>query len=125
MPSLPTPEAFLADLEHPFKTELEAMRRIFLNASPEIQEGFKWNSLSFRTTEWFATFNWREKKQLQFVMHLGAKVQDKEIADIPDPAHLLKWLSKDRCLLNLPDADTIAANREALTSLVQAWITHV
>jgi hypothetical protein len=119
-----TPQEFLEGLEHPFKAELELVRQLFIDASPEIQEGIKWNSLSFRTTEWFATFNWREKKHLQFVLHLGAKVKDQtEVADIPDPDGLLKWLAKDRCLLNLGDAESI--NRDALAKLIQEWIKHV
>lgn len=119
-----TPQEFLDGLEHPFKAELEVVRQLFLDASPEIQEGIKWNSLSFRTTEWFSTFNWRERKHLQFVLHLGAKVKDQtEVANIPDPAGMLKWLAKDRCLLNLGDAAPI--NREALTTLIQEWIKHI
>lgn len=98
---------------------------MILDVSPTIQEGIKWNSLSFRTTEWFATFNWRVKDQVQIVLHLGAKVKDaSEVADIPDPDDRLKWQAKDRALLTLHPSE-IERCRETVTALIQEWIKHV
>src|SRR5262245_41223578 len=52
--------AFLRELDHPLKQEVEAVRQIILGVSPEIREGIKWNAPSFRTTEYFATLNLRK-----------------------------------------------------------------
>ncbi|MBC8063540.1 MAG: DUF1801 domain-containing protein [Chlorobia bacterium] len=120
-----TVDSLLEDLKHPLRDEVEIVRQIILKASPDIEEGIKWNSLSFKTTEWFATFNWRVKDQVQFVLHLGAKVKaDAEVANIDDPDGLLKWQAKDRALLTLNPKD-LKATEASLTALIQAWITHV
>lgn len=98
-----------------------------LGVSPAIGEGIKWNSMSFRTSEWFATWNWRCRDAVQFVFHLGAKVKDNSTAGakIPDPDGLIKWLSKDRCLVTLGAGMDIQAHRAALEAIVREWITHV
>lgn len=120
-----TLDSLIDELNHPLRTEVEAFRKIILQADPTIEEGIKWNSLSFQTTEWFATWNWRVKDQVQFVLHLGAKVKaNAEVANIEDPDDLLKWQAKDRALLTLNPAD-IERCRESVTTLIQEWIKHV
>lgn len=120
-----TLDSLIDDLNHPLRTEVEAFRKMILQADPSIEEGIKWNSLSFRTTEWFATWNVRVKDQVQFVLHLGAKVKENaEVADIEDPDDLLKWQAKDRALLTLHPAD-IERCRASVTTLIQEWIKHV
>ena len=64
-------EAFLAALDHPFKQEVLALRQIILGADPGIAEGIKWNAPSFRTSEWFATFQLRARDCVQVILHLG------------------------------------------------------
>ncbi len=54
-------ETFLASLDHPFKQEIIAVRKIVLAANRSIAEGIKWNAPSFRTSEYFATFHLRAK----------------------------------------------------------------
>lgn len=121
-----TLDSLLDDLNHPLRTEVEAVRKIILEADPSIEEGIKWNSLSFRTAdEWFATFNWREKSQVQFVLHLGAKVKaNAVVANIEDPDDLLDWQAKDRALLTINPPD-IERCRASVTTLLQEWIKHL
>jgi len=105
------------------KSDIESARKIILGVSPKISEGLKWNSLSFRTTEWFATLNWRCRDAVQFVFHLGAKVRDNtNDLKIADPAGLIKWLAKDRCLVTVGAGKEFQSNRAALKSIVRAWI---
>lgn len=125
MNSTQTVDSLLEDLNHPLRAEIEVVRKIILDVSPDIEEGIKWNSLSFKTTEWFATLNWRVKDQIQIVLHLGAKVKaDAQVANIDDPDGLLKWQAKDRALLTLHPAD-IERTRESVTTLLKEWIQHV
>ena len=65
----------MATLEHPFKPEIEAIRRLMLGVDPGVREGIKWNSPSFRTTEYFATTNLRSKAGIGVILHLGARVR--------------------------------------------------
>jgi hypothetical protein len=87
----------------------------------------KWKSASFRTTDFFATVHLRSTDCVQLVFHTGAKVKAtaKTGIEIPDPAHLLKWLAKDRCLVTLGAGADIARNRTALEALVREWIRWV
>lgn len=63
----------MAALTHPFKAEIEQLRQAILAADPTIQEGVKWNSPSFRTTEYFATIRLRASAGVQLILHRGAR----------------------------------------------------
>ena len=118
--------AFLAELDHPLKPEIEAVRQIILDVSPEIREGIKWNSPSFRTTDFSATLNLRAKDgkdRVWLILHRGAKVKDNsKDLQIADPAGLLEWLAKDRSLVTFADAKDIKAKKAALQTIVRDWI---
>ncbi|WP_438483041.1 DUF1801 domain-containing protein [Oleiharenicola lentus] len=119
-------DALIADLDHPLKSEIESVRHIILKADGSILEGVKWNSLSFRTADYFATVHLRSRDAVQLIFHLGAKVRpDVSKVEIADPAGLAKWLGKDRCLVNLGRGKEFKARQSALTEFVQAWIRHV
>ena len=120
-------DAFMKSLDHPFKAEIEAIRKTIKGAAPGIREGIKWNSPSFRTTDYFATTNLREKAGIGLILHLGAKVRALPAGGvaIKDPAKLLKWLGKDRAMVVFKDGKDLAAKKAALAALVKAWITHV
>jgi uncharacterized protein YdhG (YjbR/CyaY superfamily) len=118
--------AFLRELDHPLKKEIESVRRILLGVSPSIREGVKWNAPSFRTSEYFATFFLRSRDSVQLVFHLGAKVKDgTQRRRSADPAGLAKWLATDRCLVTLGRGKEIAGNRAAFEAFVRQWIRGV
>lgn len=123
-PRPPTVDEFLRTCDHPLLGNIEDVRRIVLGASPEIGEGVKWNAPSFRTTEWFATFNLRARDRVQLIFHMGAKVRDGTTKGswLADPAGLCEWLSPDRCLVTLGSGKQIRANRAAFEAIVRAWI---
>ncbi len=118
--------AFLAALDHPLKAEIVAVRDIILGVSADIGEGVKWNAPSFRTTAYFATVNLRSRDTLQLIFHLGAKVRpDVASMEIADPAGLMKWLAKDRCLVTLGAGKAFKANTPAFKTLVPDWIRYL
>jgi len=114
---------FIRKLKHPLKAELEAVRSIILGAHPDIREGIKWNSPSFRTTEFFATINIRNDAVL-VILHKGAKVKDNSTTGlaISDSAGLLKWLAKERAMVRFGDMEAIESNRAAFENIVREWI---
>lgn len=125
---LPDPAVteFLNKLKHPHKKEMETVRNLILSVSPKICEGIKWNSMSFRTSEYFATLNWRAKDCVQFVFHTGAKVKPRaKPLKIADPSGLIQWLAKDRCLITLGKGADIAKNKKALCAIVRSWIRQL
>lgn len=119
--------ALIAAMPRPQRDAIVALRDIILTADASIAEGIKWNSPSFRTTEYFATMNHRPGKGLMVVLHLGAKVRDtaKTGIAVDDPTGLLQWLAKDRAVLTFPDLPAVQAKREAFAALIRSWIRHV
>ncbi len=129
-PRAPAPEnveTFLASLEHPFKQEILALRQMILGADPRIAEGIKWNAPSFRTSEYFATFNLRAKDGVQVILHLGAKKRETAVSgiDVADPEASLEWLARDRASVKFRDLADIDARRSAFAAVVREWIKHV
>ena len=119
-------DAFLGQFDHPLKDGIEALRGIILGAGAGISEGIKWNSPSFRTTEWFATVNVR-KDALMLILHLGAKTRDAGVAAtrIDDSSSLLKWLGRDRAAVTFSGLKSVEDHRAALAQLVRQWIAFV
>ena len=122
----PVVAAFIADLDHPMKAEIESVRALILGLGPQVAEGIKWKAPTFRTTDDFATINLRSSDSLQVILHLGAKVRpDLQKPDIADPAGLLKWLGKDRCMATLGAGDAFRANLPAFEAVLRQWIAVV
>jgi hypothetical protein len=117
--------AFIDALEPTLKKQVEAIRKTILSASPEIEEGIKWNVPSFRTTEWFATFNLRGD-QVRLILHAGAKVKAaKGLEKLADPAELVEWLGQDRGMITFADAKDVKAKGLALKRLISEWIKRL
>lgn len=123
----PAVTAYLAALKHPLKQELEAVRQLILGVSPAVREGIKWNSPSFRTTDWFATVNVHGQDGLRLILHTGAKVKATatEGLIIPDPTGLLKWLAKDRAMVTLTGGKDLAKQCAALKGVLRGWVKGV
>lgn len=120
-------DEFLRDLDHPMKAAIATVRRFILDAAPGIADGIKWNAPSFRTSEWFATFNLRARDRVQLIFHFGAKSKDgtKQGLRIPDPDGMVEWLASDRAMVTVGAGKEIAARRKALQDLVRAWLAHL
>jgi hypothetical protein len=121
---------FLRELDHPLKKEIEAVRTIILGVSPEIREGIKWNAPSFRTTEYFATFNLRARggaAAVWLILHTGAKVKEtaKGGMAVADPEGILEWRGKDRAVAKFEGAGDVRAKTSALEGVIREWIRWV
>ena len=120
-------EEFMLALEHKSKGEVQAIRSLILSADSSIAEGIKWNAPSFRTTEYFATTNLREKSGVGIILHLGAKVRDVAPDGIPmdDPQRLLKWLARDRATVVFKDMNDLNAKKAAFVDIIRSWMAYV
>ena len=120
-------DQFMKTLEHPFKAEINKLRRAILAADPSVAEGIKWNSPSFRTSEYFATTNLRAKAGIGLILHLGAKVRELPGGGIKidDPTALLKWLGKDRAMVEFATRKEIEQKTKALQAVLRQWIEFV
>ncbi|MBK6832350.1 MAG: DUF1801 domain-containing protein [Flavobacteriales bacterium] len=123
----PATTALLDAHQHPLRKEIDALRTIILAVDPSIAEGLKWNTASFRTSDWFATLNGpKHMKEPMIILHAGAKAKGIVVKDrIPDPDGLLKWLGNDRAQIVFGNAADIKTKQNALRAIVGAWITVI
>jgi hypothetical protein len=118
-------ETFLSSLDHPYTSEIRAIRQIVLGADASIIEGIKWNVPSFFTSEYFATFHLRAKDRVGLILHFGAKKRDTTGITIADPELLLEWLGPDRAMIAFRDMNDVATKQPALTNIIRDWIRYV
>lgn len=117
-------DLFMAQTTHPHKAAIEALRALILGVDPAIAEGIKWNAPSYRTGEYFATTNLRDKRGVGIILHLGAKVRNETLA-IDDPAQLLTWLSTDRASVSFVDIEDVRLHAAAFQDILRQWIVQV
>ena len=113
-------DEFMAKLKPPCKAQVQALREVILATDSSIAEGVKWNAPSYRTSEYFATTNLRAKKGIGVILHLGAKVRDLPAGGvaIDDPGKLLKWLGKDRAMVEFADVADLRRKKAAFQAVV-------
>jgi hypothetical protein len=118
---------YMRTFAHPFTAEVEILRRAILAADPSISEGVKWNAPSYRTTEYFATTNLRAKIGIGLVLHLGATTRELPAGGIvvADPAKLLRWVGKDRALIEFQTSKEVEERIPALQAVLRDWIKFV
>jgi hypothetical protein len=118
--------ARIADMTHPLKPTIEAVRRTILAADPAITEGVKWNSPSFYCHGWFATISNRKPTQVDVVFYCGAKVRANSTVRgvIDDPEHLLAWPSKDRALLSFKSHADFEAKLKSFQGITRQWAAY-
>jgi hypothetical protein len=57
-------DAYLRQLDHPLKAEIQALREIIKRVHPGITERIKWNAPSFRNKDYLATSNLRARQRI-------------------------------------------------------------
>jgi hypothetical protein len=120
----PAVNALLDTTMHPLRKEIDTLCAIILSADMSIVEGVKWNAVSFRTSDWFATLNGpKHVKGPMVILHAGAKAEGVVLDHrIPDPQGLITWLGNDRGQIIFQDAADIDTKQKALQAIVSAWI---
>ena len=116
---------FMRQLDHPLKRDIGKVRDALLAVAPSIQTEVKWNSLSFRTTEFFATVHLRSTDHVQVVFHCGAKARRAPFLFPADPAGLARRLAPDRCLVTLGSGRELAGRLPALQEFTRRWIAQL
>lgn len=117
----------MAELQHPLKPEVEALRAIIRNADERVGEGIKWNAPSFFIDRHFATFKLYPPGKVQVVLHTDAKKTDeakKLNGIIADPDGLLKWAADDRCVATFSDMKDVRKKEDAFSAILKEWIAQ-
>ena len=125
-PKAATVDAFMAALDHPRKTAIEALRVVIRAVDPRIRESVKWNAPSYALAEHFVTFKLRPVETVQLVLHTGAKPRPHAAPMvIDDPVGLLRWVAPDRALATFTDLDDVRAKQAALSAILREWIAQL
>lgn len=73
----PEVTAFLDVMNHPLRDLIENLRRVILTAGLDLVEGIKWNGPNYSLNgEDRITMRIHPPKQVQLVLHRGAKVKE-------------------------------------------------
>lgn len=119
-------EAFMEQLDHPFKMEIDRLRVAIKGIDPTITEEIKWNAPSFKIVDHFATFKLYPPKTIQLVLHTGAKPKTPQRPfTLDDPHKLLKWPAIDRCVITLKSANQAAELEEVVVNMIKEWIQQL
>ena len=124
MPSGGEVDAFLAQLDHPFKPAIERLRAAILSSNDGITEQVKWNAPSFVYDGVDrATFRLQPGNRLELILHRGAKTRD-DVAEFrfADDSGLPEWLAPDRAVVRFRDAADVDAKQDAVVDLVNRWV---
>ena len=109
-------DAYMRDVDHPFKAEMQAVRQIILGVSPKMGERIKWNAPSFFYKEDFAAFHPRATEFVHLiVLFPGGDGMD-------DDSGLLEGSHKDRREAKFYGLEDVAAKKPRLEKLVKRWL---
>lgn len=109
-------DAYMRDLDHPFKAEIEAVRRIILGASDKLAERIKWNAPSFYYKEDFGAFNLRANEFAHLILLFPGG------AGMDDRTGLLEGKHKDRREAKFHGMDDVKSKQGSLQKLVKRWV---
>jgi hypothetical protein len=115
-------DAYMHELDHPCKKEMQAIRKIILGVDPRITEEIKWNAPSFALGEHFVTFNGWAKDYVQLIFHHGPKKATSAGKPINDPDGLLEWLATDRASIRFENMKDVRAKEAGLQKIIRLWI---
>jgi hypothetical protein len=126
VPKPNTVDGYLATLEHPHKSGIESLRKMILALKPGISEEIKWNAPSFKLEDHFATFKLHPPRNIQLVLHTGAKAKSNaKTFVIEDPEGLLKWPARDRSLLTLESTAALRTHKAAVLKILKQWVAQL
>ncbi|MBD0257911.1 MAG: DUF1801 domain-containing protein [Cytophagales bacterium] len=115
----------MAQLQHPLKEAIGAVRSILLGAHPELTERIKWNAPSYcYHGDDRVTFNLHGEGFFRLVFHCGAKAKAGKPAGrlLDDATGLLEWVTDDRATVTFTGMQEVQAKETALGRVVRQWI---
>ena len=109
-------DAYMAELDHPFATEVQTLREHILAAHPLVTERIKWKSPSFHVGGVdLGAFELRPTEFLRLILVFPNGLVD-------DPTGLMRGTWADRRELRFTSAEDVAEKRFALQHVVRDWV---
>lgn len=117
---------FLDNLNHPFRNEIEQIRKYILSTNATLTENIKWNGPNYCVDDQdrITMRIQPPSKQVQLIFHRGAKKQEQP-ADklITSNSKLLVWKENDRAIITFKTLEDIENAKTELIKIVSDWIT--
>ena len=107
-------EAYMADLQHPLKQEIELIRSIIKATDMRIKERIKWNAPSYFYKEDMLTFNHRAEEFVHLIFHHPA------IETINSPILVGDYVGRRMCYFK--DKDQIQKQSAELQKVLRQLI---
>jgi len=107
---------YMAELEHPLKEEINAVRNI-INSNTKIAERIKWNAPSYFYKADLVTFNPRNQNKVHLVFH--------HIAITKNTSKLLEGDYKDRRMLYFSSMKEILSKEKQLTQIIDDLVQEI
>ena len=109
--------AYMQELEHPLKAEIEALRTIIKETDTRIMERIKWKAPSYYCKEDFLTFNHRMQDKVHLIFHNDA---------IPKVnSTILEGDYKDRRMVYFKDMTDILAKKAELKRIIAELLAFI
>ena len=108
--------AFMQQLEHPLKAEIEAVRKI-IRANRKISERIKWNAPSFFYINDLATIHVKAQQHVHLIFHHAAIVKIKSA--------LLEGDYKDRRMMYFENMKEVKAGKQELIRIINELVDLV
>ncbi|HEY6801327.1 MAG TPA: DUF1801 domain-containing protein [Agromyces sp.] len=123
-----TVDEYLISHEPQRRAEIESLRSLVHEAEPSLTEIVKWNSPDY-TLDGVdrLTINAAGKGPVRLILHFGTeRSEDKGAAPTftGDPDDLLTWHSNIRASLPMPATEQLPAERDAIISVIRAWLAE-
>lgn len=112
-----TVTAYMEQLRHPLKPEVETIRTIIKKAGKSLKERIKWNAPSYYAKEDMITFNLFDKKAIRLIFHHPTIVQIN--------SRLLEGNFKDRRVLYIRNSEELAAHKKELERIIKEQVNLV
>lgn len=116
--------AFLDNLQHPLRVEIESLRNIIMSADSRLVEGIKWNGPNYSVNgEDRITIRINPSNQLQIILHRGAKVKEQPKERILIGTYdILAWKENDRAIASFKTLEEIQRKSAMLKEIIVKWI---
>ncbi len=117
---------FLNEQPHPFRNEIEVLRKYILSANPALTENIKWNGPNYclQNQDRVTMRIQPPAKQVQLIFHRGAKKQEQPKEKlISHKSKMLAWKENDRAIVTFESMQDIENGKAELTEIVAEWIS--
>lgn len=114
---------FLDALNHPFRQDIEAVRKIIFDVREDLTENIKWNGPNYRVgDEDRVSMKVLPAKSFYLIFHIGAKVKaEPKERLLSEDYKLLTWKSNDRAVLDFKTPADFEKAKPYLSQLVKNW----